>query len=127
MRPNSRETKRLLGLRFRDSLAAWIQANAKDSGRTMTAVVREALEDARSMYGLPLPVVELLEEDAAALGLDRRRYAQHVLFRRFEQVKRHEPLFDLPQVPERPRLTQSNTYVYHAVRSGEQRDGHDRS
>lgn len=79
------------------------------------------------MYGLPLPVVELLEEDAAALGLDHRRYTQHVLFHRFEQVKRHGPLFDLPQVPERPRLTKGKTYVYHAVRTGEQRDGHDRS
>ena len=68
MGSNSGETMRLLGLRFRDSLAAWIQANAEDSGRTMSAVVREALEDARSMYGLPSPVVELLEEDAAVLG-----------------------------------------------------------
>ena len=127
MGSNSGETMRLLGLRFRDSLAAWIQANAEDSGRTMSAVVREALEDARSMYGLPSPVVELLEEDAAALGLDRRRYAQHVLFRRFEQVKRHGPRFDLPQVREEPILTNGNTYVYRTVRNGEHHDGRDKS
>lgn len=79
--------KPLVAFRLGEALMAWLRANAEGSGRSMTALVRDLLEDARSIYGLPGPVVERLEADAAALGLDLRGYVRHVLFRRFEQLK----------------------------------------
>ncbi len=73
--------------RLERSLIEWLARTAQSRGCTLTAVVEGLLEDARRMYDLPQPVVEQLEADAAVLGLDHRRYAQHVFFQRFEELR----------------------------------------
>jgi hypothetical protein len=86
MAPNSGR-KVVKTFRLEQSLIEWLASTAQRRGRTLTAVVEELLEDARKMYDLPRPVVEQLEADAALLGLDHRHYAQHVFFRRFEELR----------------------------------------
>ena len=93
-RPEGAAGKQPVTLRIPEPLLAWVEAAARDTGRSVRAVVCELIEDLRGMHGLPRPVVELLHADTEALGLDPRRYVQHLLLRRFELVKRRGPGFD---------------------------------
>lgn len=43
------------------------------------AAVRQAVEDQRTMYDLSPVMVERMDAEAKKLGLDRRRYIQHLL------------------------------------------------
>jgi hypothetical protein len=59
------------------------------------AVVREVLDDMRTLYGLPMVIVESIEKDRKALGLSQREYVMHLLARRYERVLSDGPGFDL--------------------------------
>ena len=87
----TRSRKIVKAFRLDRSLIEWLGATAQSRGCTLTAVVEELLEDARKTYDLPTPVVQLLEADAARLGFDHRRYAQHVFFRRYEELQERAP------------------------------------
>ncbi|MFN0061923.1 MAG: hypothetical protein ACKVPX_05345 [Myxococcaceae bacterium] len=43
------------------------------------AAVRQAIEDQRTLYDLSPVMVEKMDSEAKLLGLDRRRYIQHLL------------------------------------------------
>jgi hypothetical protein len=86
-----RGRKVVKAFRLERSLIEWLAVAAQRRRCTMTAVVEELLEDARRMYDLPRPVVEQLDADAALLGLDHRHYAQHLFFRRFEELRGSSP------------------------------------
>jgi hypothetical protein len=45
-------------------------------------------------YALPDIVVEQLEADAEAMGLDRRKYITRVLMRRYDEVLEKSPGFE---------------------------------
>jgi len=80
--------------RFTPEQAAFLKEEAKRLGST-TAVVREALEDVRILYGLPMVIVEALQKDRSALGLSQREYVMHLLARRYERVLSDGPAFDV--------------------------------
>lgn len=84
-----------ISMRVSTVQAAWIAKEAKVSGNT-NEVLRELIDDAMSLYGLPEVVVEELEKDAASKGLklssmrDRRNYFQRILMRRYDALARGE-------------------------------------
>ena len=80
--------------RFTPEQTAFLKEGAKRLGST-TAVVREALDDVRTMYGLPMVMIESLERDRKALGLSQREYVLHLLARRYERVLSDGPGFDI--------------------------------
>jgi hypothetical protein len=57
---------------------SWLRGPGK-FGQGFAAAVRQAVEDQRTIYELPPVMAELLNTEAKRLGLDRRRYIQHVL------------------------------------------------
>ncbi len=79
--------------RFTPEQTAFLKEGAKRLGST-TALVREVLDDARTLYGLPMAIAEALEKDRRALGLSPREYIMHLLARRYEGVLSHGPAFD---------------------------------
>ena len=80
--------------RFTPEQTAFLKEGAKRLGST-TAVVREVLDDVRTLYGLPMVLVESLEKDRKALGLSQREYVMHLLARRYEGVLSDGPGFDV--------------------------------
>ena len=98
-----RQRSRTVALRLRDCVVAWLQETTRRDDQTVTAFVRGLIEDARTTSGLPLPIAEVLRDDAAALGMPWPLYVQHVLYRRFEQVRAKGPAFDPPVLPARTR------------------------
>jgi hypothetical protein len=100
-----RERSRAIALRLRESVVAWLRDTTRQDGQTVTAFVRDLIEDARTTSGLPLPVAEVLREEAATLGFPWRLYVQHVLYRRSELVRARGPAFDslAPAPSARPR------------------------
>ncbi len=74
---------------FRLEQAAWLKDEAKEIG-SVNEVVRQCIEDARAMYSLPGMLVEKLEADARARGMDRREYMKHLLALRYEALIKGE-------------------------------------
>jgi hypothetical protein len=57
---------------------SWLRGPGGHS-QGFAAAVRQAVEDQRTMYGLPPVMVESMNAEAKRLGLDRRQYIQHIL------------------------------------------------
>ena len=45
------------------------------------------IEAFRAMFGLPQPVVEVVEQDRKHLKMDMHQYVSHLLFERYEQLR----------------------------------------
>lgn len=86
-----------LSVRVSTVQAGWVAKEAKVVGST-NEVVRELLDEAMSLLGLPEVVIETLEKDAASKGLklnsqqDRRNYLRRILMRRYDALARGEEL-----------------------------------
>jgi hypothetical protein len=52
--------------------------------------VRQAIEDQRTLYDLSPVMVERMDAEAKRLGLDRRRYIQHILNLRGHELLQEE-------------------------------------
>ena len=74
---------------FRLEQAAWLKEEAQQLG-SVNEAVRRCIEDARTMYSLPAMLVEKIEADARARGLDRREYMKHLLALRYESLIKGE-------------------------------------
>ena len=72
--------------RFTPEQAVFLKEEAKRCG-SITAFVREVLDDARTLCGLPRLQVELLEADMKALNLTSYRdYVRHLLSMRLQTL-----------------------------------------
>ncbi len=72
--------------RFTPEQAAFLKEEAKRCG-SITAFVREILDDARTLYGLPRLQVEVLEADMKRLNLSSYRdYVRHLLSMRLQTL-----------------------------------------
>lgn len=70
--------------RFTPQQAAFLKVQAKRCG-SITAFVREILDDARTLYGLPQLQIDLLESDMKDLNLTSYRdYVRHLLSMRLQ-------------------------------------------
>ena len=72
--------------RFTPEQAATIKEEAKRLGST-TALVRELIEDHRTMFGLPNIQVEVLQADMKSLKIETpREYVRHLLALRYRAL-----------------------------------------
>ncbi len=78
--------KVVVTFRFPRDLANWLNSEAKSRGWSMNEFLVTLTHDLFAWYSLPDIVVEQLEEDCDALGLDRRKYMTRVLMRRYHEV-----------------------------------------
>ncbi len=82
-------------LRLSNQQAAWLAKEAKTAGNA-NEVVREMFDDAMTMFGLPPPVVDRLQQDAESKGLrlssypERKEYLQRILMLRYDALVRGE-------------------------------------
>ncbi len=69
--------------------AKWLDDQAKKVG-SFNQAIRQVLEDARTLYGLPDVMTEQLDAEATSLGKTRRDYVAHVLSLRAAQLMKGE-------------------------------------
>ena len=62
---------------------------AKGRQCSLNDVIREMIEAFRTMFGLPQPVVDVLEQERQKLKMDMQQYVSHLLFERYEQLTGH--------------------------------------
>ena len=65
----------------------WTEAMAAASGRSLSAFFRGLLEDYSDWFGTAPSAVNIIEADRRAMGMSRRAYYQHVLLRRYEDLR----------------------------------------
>ncbi len=77
-------------------LVAALRAEAERKGIDLTALVVRLTHGALTDFGLPEVARAYLDEDRAALGMDRDTYLLHLLFQRSLAVRDQGPGFDGP-------------------------------
>jgi hypothetical protein len=90
--PTTKET--VVTIRMPLDLGGWMMREAEKRGWSLNECFVTIAHDFYSWFGLPDMVISLLKADQAAVGLDRRRYIQHVLMRRYHEVYEKGPGFD---------------------------------
>src|SRR6266852_6176050 len=79
--------------RFTPEQTAFLKEGSKRLGST-SALVREVLDDARTLYGFPMAMVEERERVQRALGLSPSECIMHLLTPRYGRVLSRGPGFD---------------------------------
>ena len=77
-------------IRFQPHHLKWLTERAEAISGSLNAVVRQLVDDARAFYSLAPTMVEALEKDRAARGLDYRGYIQDLLTQRYREILRAE-------------------------------------
>jgi hypothetical protein len=67
---------------------------AAASRRSLSAFLRGLLEDYSDWFGTAPSAVNLIEADRRAMGMTRRAYYQHVMLRRYEDLRAKGPGFE---------------------------------
>ena len=88
-------------IRFQPHHLKWLTERAEAISGSLNAVVRQLVDDARAFYSLAPTMVEALEKDRAARGLDYRGYIQDLLTQRYRELLRAE--FDAERGHEKRR------------------------
>ena len=78
-------------------LVAALRAEAERKGLDLTALVVKLAHGYLTDYGLPEAATTLLDQDRAALRMDRDAYVLHLLFHRSLQVREKGAGFDAPE------------------------------
>jgi hypothetical protein len=78
-------------------LVARLRAEAERKGLDLTAYIIRVLHGLLTDFGLPEAATALLDEDRAALRMDREVYVLHLLFQRSLAVREQGPAFDAPK------------------------------
>jgi hypothetical protein len=81
-------------IRMPSDLGHWMNSQAQKRGWSLNEYFVTVAHDFHSWFGLPDMVIDFLKDDQEAMGLDRRRYIQHVLMRRYHEVYEKGPGFD---------------------------------
>jgi hypothetical protein len=76
----------LVSCRFPPDLYGWIKKQADSRAWSVNELVRRVMDDARTAYGLPKEIVDTLEADRKAMGLDWREYVMQVLTLRYKTL-----------------------------------------
>jgi len=80
----------------RDLVVA-LRAEEDRKGLDLTALVVKLTHGILTDFGLPEAAAALLDEDRAALHMDRDTYVLHLLFQRSLAVREHGSGFDAPK------------------------------
>jgi len=83
--------------RMPGELVAGLRAEADRKGIDLTALVVKLTYGYLTDFGLPEAARAHLDEDRAALGMDRDNYILHLLFQRALAVREQGPAFDAPR------------------------------
>jgi len=78
-------------------LVAALRVEADQKGLDLTALVIRWLHGFLTDFGLPEAATALLDEDRAALRMDRDTYVLHLLFQRSLAAREQGPGFDAPR------------------------------
>ncbi len=78
-------------------LVAGLRAEADRKGIHLTALVVKVTWGYLTDFGLPEAATAVLDEDRAALRMDRDVYLLHLLFQRALAVRDQGPAFDAPK------------------------------
>jgi hypothetical protein len=65
----------------------WAIAMGASQGRSISGYIRGVIDDLSSWYQSSSSVVSLIEADRRAMGMTRREYTQHLILRRFEEIR----------------------------------------
>jgi len=90
--PNTIELESLT-VRYPPGVGAFLRGEmarlmkAKGLQYSMNDVIREMIDAFRTLFALPPPVVEALEQERQKLKMDVHEYVAHLLFERYEQLK----------------------------------------
>jgi len=82
-----------LSIRLEQSQLAWISKEIKKT-LTTNGLIRQLIDDAMTLFGLPAPVLEILQEDAKSKGIsldsyqDCRDYLIRLLMLRYDSLVR---------------------------------------
>ncbi len=76
-----------LTVRIPSSDASWISKEGKVAGNT-ALFLRQLVTDARTFYGMPEPIREVLAADAKSAGKNQRDYVIELLTKRYEELLR---------------------------------------
>jgi hypothetical protein len=82
--------------RMPKELVAGLRAEAERKGLDLTALVVKLTNAFLDDFGLPEAATTVLDEDRAALRMDRYTYLLHLLFQRSLAVRDQGPGFDAP-------------------------------
>jgi len=86
-----------LSIRLEPSQLAWIAREIKKA-LTTNGLIRQLIDDAMNLFGLPAPVLEVLREDAKSKGInfdsfqERRDYLVRLLMLRYDALVRGETM-----------------------------------
>ena len=84
-------------------LVARLREEAEGMGLDLTAFIIKVLHGLLTDFGLPEAATALLDEDRAALKMDRDVYVLHLLFQRSLAVREQGPAFDAPRAGRKGR------------------------
>lgn len=69
--------------------AAWLGEQAKQLG-SVNVFIRQLVDDARTLFGLPKIIVDKIEADMARNGMSQRDYLINLVMLRYEQIVKAE-------------------------------------
>ena len=80
-----------ISTRFPLETRRWLEQRMKESGRqSLNEVINDLIEDARSWYRLPKPIVEVLERDRKQRKAQALRdYLVNLLLERYVALEKH--------------------------------------
>jgi hypothetical protein len=87
--------------RLPNELVAAMRAEAERGGYDLTALVVRLMNGFLTDFGLPRVATRLLDEDRAALQMDRHQYLAHLLFERSYEIRSKGLGFDDPDRPKK--------------------------
>jgi hypothetical protein len=86
--------KAVVTIRMPSDLHRWMEREAEKRGWSLNEYFVTVAHDFHSWFGLPDMVTGLLKSDQEGAGVDRRRYLQHVLMRRYHELYERGVGFD---------------------------------
>jgi hypothetical protein len=80
-----------ISTRFPLETRRWLEQRMKETGRqSLNEVINDLIEDARSWYRLPKPIVEVLDRDRKQRKAhDLRDYLVNLLLERYVALEKH--------------------------------------
>lgn len=103
MEPDNTEAKLMQTFRMPRSLVAKLRAEADRKGIDLTALVIKLTSSYLEDFGLPAAATTFLDQDRAALKMDRHAYLLHLLFQRALAIREQGPGFDVPKAERKGR------------------------
>lgn len=77
-------------IRFAPQHIKWLTDETARAGVSINAVVRKLVDNARTFFGLSPTMLEAIDKDRAAMGLDFEGYIRELLTQRYRDLLRAE-------------------------------------